>query len=180
MYVYIYVYIYIHVCIYLYVYIYIHIHITNFRPNFGWFRVEFWVYHITTFVVSFEISRPGSSWTKWLQLEESRMSSHITHWPRWAEPSAVIFTLYRTARVCGNDLLRFHTTFKCSRLKPEVKPHRIKSVSMRVLLPSQGYAKAGRMDTCFELYELMRSRGLSPSQVTYGILLDGFINDNEA
>lgn len=44
----------------------------------------------------------------------------------------------------------------------------------------QGYAKAGRMDTCFELYELMRSRGLSPSQVTYGILLDGFINDNEA
>ena len=26
----------------------------------------------------------------------------------------------------------------------------------------------------------MRSRGLTPSQVTYGILLDGFINDNEA
>lgn len=36
------------------------------------------------------------------------------------------------------------------------------------------------MDMCFELYQLMRSRGLSPSQVTYGILLDGFINDNEA
>ena len=36
------------------------------------------------------------------------------------------------------------------------------------------------MDTCFELYKLMRSRGLTPSQVTYGILLDGFINDNEA
>ena len=29
-------------------------------------------------------------------------------------------------------------------------------------------------------YNLMRSRGLTPSQVTYGILLDGFINDNEA
>eukprot|EP00438_Fugacium_kawagutii_P030164 Skav235186 [mRNA] locus=scaffold721:388470:397935:- [translate_table: standard] len=43
-----------------------------------------------------------------------------------------------------------------------------------------GYAKAGQMDMCFELYEVMRSRGLSPSQVTYGILLDGFINDNEA
>ena len=41
----------------------------------------------------FRISRPGSSWTKWLQLEESQMSSHITHWPRWAEPSAVILTL---------------------------------------------------------------------------------------
>ena len=50
----------------------------------------------------------------------------------------------------------------------------------RILLPLQGYAKAGRMDTCFELYNLMRSRGLTPSQVTYGILLDGFINDNEA
>lgn len=35
------------------------------------------------------------------------------------------------------------------------------------------------MDMCFEIYELMRSRGLTPSQVTYGILLDGFINDNE-
>ena len=54
------------------------------------------------------------------------------------------------------------------------------SLFERIPLPLQGYAKAGRMDTCFELYNLMRSRGLCPSQVTYGILLDGFINDNEA
>ena len=44
---------------------------------------------------------------------------------------------------------------------------------------AKGYARAGRMGMCFEIYELMRQRGLTPSQVTYGILLDGFINDNE-
>merc|ERR1740121_3477702 len=35
------------------------------------------------------------------------------------------------------------------------------------------------MDQCFELYELMRRRGIAPSQVTYGILLDGCINENQ-
>merc|ERR1719261_1195554 len=35
------------------------------------------------------------------------------------------------------------------------------------------------MDGCFKLYELMRERGHAPSQVTYGILLDGCISDNQ-
>merc|ERR1719183_130682 len=35
------------------------------------------------------------------------------------------------------------------------------------------------MDECFKLSELLRERGHSPSPVTYGILLDGYINDND-
>ena len=131
------------------------------------------------------------------------MSSHITHWPRW-EPSAVILTgsacigLWSWLADVGwypevsyfqnlssaldwnkkwNHILGA-SMFRLSEETSNIS--NFSSVSMTLLLPPQGYAKAGRMDTCFELYEIMRSRGLSPSQVTYGILLDGFINDNEA
>merc|ERR1719258_351380 len=31
----------------------------------------------------------------------------------------------------------------------------------------KGYAKAGDLDNCFELYGLMRERGIEPSQVTF-------------
>lgn len=43
---------------------------------------------------------------------------------------------------------------------------------------AKGYAKAGQLDACFELCGRLRSRGLAPSQVTYGILLDCCINQN--
>ena len=43
----------------------------------------------------------------------------------------------------------------------------------------KGYAKSGRMEQCFELFGDLKRRGIAPSQVTYGILLDGFINQNQ-
>lgn len=43
----------------------------------------------------------------------------------------------------------------------------------------KGYAKLGKMIECFKVYELMQGRGHAPSPVTYGILLDGYINDND-
>lgn len=39
------------------------------------------------------------------------------------------------------------------------------------------YAKSGQMDQCYKVFERLKSR-VAPSQVTYGILLDGFINEN--
>jgi len=35
------------------------------------------------------------------------------------------------------------------------------------------------MDECSKMFGLMKERGLEPSQVTYGILLDGYINDGQ-
>merc|ERR1740138_1002773 len=35
------------------------------------------------------------------------------------------------------------------------------------------------MQQCSEVFELLKKRGITPSQVTYGILLDGYINDNQ-
>lgn len=44
---------------------------------------------------------------------------------------------------------------------------------------AKGFVKAGRMDQCMEVYELMRQHGIVASQVTYGIMLDGHINTNQ-
>ena len=41
----------------------------------------------------------------------------------------------------------------------------------------KGYAKEGNMAECFQLFQVVNKRDLQPSQVTYGILLDGYIND---
>merc|ERR1719178_313056 len=35
------------------------------------------------------------------------------------------------------------------------------------------------MDQCFQIFERLKSKGINPSQVSYGILLDGFINENK-
>jgi len=43
---------------------------------------------------------------------------------------------------------------------------------------AKGYAKDGQLDACFELCGRLRSKGLEPSQVTYGILLDCCINQS--
>merc|ERR1719330_401744 len=43
----------------------------------------------------------------------------------------------------------------------------------------KGYAKAGKLDQCLELFGHMRSRNIQPSQVTYGILLDCCINEKQ-
>lgn len=43
----------------------------------------------------------------------------------------------------------------------------------------KGYAKARRIEDCFKLLQDMRSKGISCSQVTYGILLDCCINENQ-
>merc|ERR1719157_197046 len=43
----------------------------------------------------------------------------------------------------------------------------------------KGYARAGCMEECCEVFHLLKQRDISPSQVTYGILLDGFINQNQ-
>merc|ERR1719235_3056292 len=40
----------------------------------------------------------------------------------------------------------------------------------------KGYAKVGLLEECFGIFEIMREREITPSQVTYGILLDGCIN----
>lgn len=42
----------------------------------------------------------------------------------------------------------------------------------------KGYAKAGNMDQCFELFDWLQTQNISPSPVTYGILLDGCVNEN--
>jgi len=44
---------------------------------------------------------------------------------------------------------------------------------------AKGYGKLGQLDKCFELYQHMRDRGITPSQVTYGILLDCCINERQ-
>merc|ERR1719512_421098 len=44
---------------------------------------------------------------------------------------------------------------------------------------SKGYAKAGRLDDCFDLFRRMRANHIMPSQVTYGILLDCCINEKQ-
>lgn len=43
----------------------------------------------------------------------------------------------------------------------------------------KGYARAGCMEDCCEVFHLLKQRDINPSQVTYGILLDGFINQNQ-
>lgn len=43
---------------------------------------------------------------------------------------------------------------------------------------AKGYAKAGCLDECFKLVRRMRSKGIEPSQITYGILLDGCLTDS--
>merc|ERR1719253_194741 len=35
------------------------------------------------------------------------------------------------------------------------------------------------MDEAYKFFERMKAKEVSPSQVTYGILMDGFINDNQ-
>lgn len=40
----------------------------------------------------------------------------------------------------------------------------------------KAYAKAGKLDQCFDVYESMREARVAPTQVTYGILLDGCVN----
>jgi len=44
---------------------------------------------------------------------------------------------------------------------------------------AKGYAKAGHMDRCFQIYDRMLTQRIKPSQVTYGILLDCCINGNK-
>jgi len=43
----------------------------------------------------------------------------------------------------------------------------------------KGYARVGNVAKCIECVEHMRARNITPSQVTYGILLDCCINEND-
>jgi len=44
---------------------------------------------------------------------------------------------------------------------------------------AKGYAKDGQLDVCLELQDRIRKNNLEPSQVTYGIVLDCCINQNQ-
>ena len=43
----------------------------------------------------------------------------------------------------------------------------------------KGYARKGNLDGWFQLLQVMSQRDPQPSQVRYGILLDGYINESQ-
>jgi len=43
----------------------------------------------------------------------------------------------------------------------------------------KGYAKVGQLDDCFKVFDRIHASNLTPSQVSYGILLDCCINENK-